>query len=369
MTCNKKSRKLIKNKPPCLKECFLQPIILLAVFFTLLAVIACGLVLGGDSEFHSRAKSVTNVIINAAENASETIYSTTGAMKEIKSYLTRVDTNSKAIEFLTSTSKRLDSQASDIETQTYKNKGLIYDGLNLVLIVFCWIFTVLSWFFFGAYFFVKNFVEDTCMAIEGFQMDPYNNSFSSILPCDQLLSAKSVLTDVSAGIYELVNKVNWNISTSYGDIFRICNPFSPPPVYEYQPWDCPATSKQIGDVPRVLKELACPNSIGEACNGGILIPDNYYNTVEAYCSSIQTLLDVYPEMEYLIQCRTVKDAFSEIHNKHCKPLRKYLRMVWTSLLLLSLVLVVLIIVCIIGAHCEQNHKSSSGSVNTDQPSL
>ncbi|KAL3641600.1 hypothetical protein CASFOL_012415 [Castilleja foliolosa] len=332
LACNKKSKKLIKKRPPCLKDCVIKPIIFLAVFFTLLAIIACGLVLGGDSEFHSRAKKVTNVIINAAENASETIYSTTKAMKEIKSYLTRVDSNSKAVESLTSTSQRLDSQASEIETQTNNNKGLINDGLNLVynyngddfvdscycnrstrndvlntvfnvlkfhrtlqvLIAFYWIFTVLSWFFFGAYFFVKNFVEDTCMAVEGFQMDPYNNSFSSILPCDQLLSEISVLTDVSKGIYELVNKVNWNISMSYGDIFHICNPFSPPPVYEYQPWDCPANSKKIGDVPRVLKQLACPDSIGGACTGGILIPENYYNTIEAYCYSIQTLLDASP---------------------------------------------------------------------------
>ncbi|KAL3641603.1 hypothetical protein CASFOL_012418 [Castilleja foliolosa] len=98
-------------------------------------------------------------------------------------------------------------------------------------------------------------------------------------------------------------QVNWNISMSYGDIFHICNPFSPPPVYEYQPRDCPANSKKIGDIPRVLKQLACPDSIG----GGILIPENYYNTIEAYCYSIQTLLDAYPGMEYLIINRHYDD--------------------------------------------------------------
>lgn len=58
-----------------------------------------------------------------------------------------------------------------------------------------------------------RFSGDTCTAIEEFQRDPYNNSLSSILPCNELRSAKSVLVDVSGGIYDLVNqvKVNSNI--------------------------------------------------------------------------------------------------------------------------------------------------------------
>ena len=40
-----------------------------------------------------------------------------------------------------------------------------------------------------------------------FQENPNNNSLSSILPCEQLLTAKSALTDVSSEIYDLVNKV------------------------------------------------------------------------------------------------------------------------------------------------------------------
>lgn len=52
-----------------------------------------------------------------------------------------------------------------------------------------------------------SFSGDTCTALENFQENPYNNTLSSILPCDELLSAESVLSDVSAGIYNLVNEV------------------------------------------------------------------------------------------------------------------------------------------------------------------
>lgn len=53
----------------------------------------------------------------------------------------------------------------------------------------------------------SRFEGDTCTALEDFQKDPYNSSLSSILPCNELLSAKSLLSDVSEGIYNLVNEV------------------------------------------------------------------------------------------------------------------------------------------------------------------
>ncbi|KAI3459793.1 hypothetical protein Pfo_016456 [Paulownia fortunei] len=390
-TC-KSSRKL-KKRSPCHKQCYLQPL-LFAVLFTLLAITATGLVLGGNAKFHSRAKTVIDIIIDTADEASDTIHNTTGAMKDMSSRLGDVNGSSEATGFLTSTSRRLDAQAADIARQASKNRRLIDKGLKIVyiittvtisltlvaviallvfgvlkfqrslqvLIVLCWLFTVLCWLFFGIYFFLQNFAGDTCTALESFQQDPYNNSLSSILPCDELLSAKSVLNDVSAGIYDLVNEVNTNISTSYGNIVQICNPFSPPPMHEYQPWDCPATSIRIGDIPQVLRMLACPDSEGEDCNGGILVSASYYNTVEAYSTSIQKLLDVYPGMESLVECQTVKDAFSEILQKHCSPLKRYVRMVWATLVFLSVVMVALVVVWTTRAHHNQNHHSLGGSV-------
>ncbi|KAK4381066.1 hypothetical protein Sango_3003500 [Sesamum angolense] len=206
------------------------------------------------------------------------------------------------------------------------------------------------------------FVGDTCTALESFQQNPYNNSLSSILPCDELLSAESVLDDVSVGIYDLVNEVNSNISRSYGNIVQICNPFSPPPMYEYQPWNCPATSIRIGDIPQVLRLLACPDTEGQTCNGGILVPAGYYNAVEAYTTSIQKFLDVYPGMDSLVQCETVEDAFDEILDEHCSPLKRYVRMVWAALVALSVIMVALVIFWTVSGRHNENHHSFGSSV-------
>uniref|UniRef100_A0A1S4DZ13 Uncharacterized protein n=1 Tax=Cucumis melo TaxID=3656 RepID=A0A1S4DZ13_CUCME len=90
-----------------------------------------------------------------------------------------------------------------------------------LFILLCWILIVLCWIFFGLYLFLNNFSSDTCKALEMFQENPNNNGLSSILPCEQLLTAKSVLTDV-----------NTQIAISYPDIALVCNPFLQPPYYE-----------------------------------------------------------------------------------------------------------------------------------------
>lgn len=84
--------------------------------------------------------------------------------------------------------------------------------------------------------------------------------------------------------------------------------------------------------------------------------------MEAYSNSIQSLLDAYPGMESLVECQSVKDAFSEILFKHCKPLKRYVRMVWVSMLFLSVIMMILVLIWMSQAHHEQNLDLSNGSV-------
>ncbi|XP_065868670.1 uncharacterized protein [Euphorbia lathyris] len=383
--CKTRRKENLKKNSPCHKQCYLWPI-LLAILFTILAITATGLVLGGNRKFHSRAKTVVDIIIDTADNASVTIYNTTGAMKEIRDNLDSSNvTSGQASSFLTDTSQTLDDQANDIARQARKNRRLIDKGLKIVyivtaviislnlvalialsvcgtlrikralnwLIVLCWILTALCWFFFGLYFFLGEFSSDTCTALENFQINPYNNSLSEILPCDELLEAKSALTDVSAGIYNIVNQVNENIT-----IVQVCNPFAGPPEYQYQADNCPSNSIRIEDIPNLLEPLTCSGP----CNDGEFIPMNDFRTMQSYTTSLQNLLDAYPGMESLIECQSVKNAFSEILTKHCKPLKKYVRMVWGSMLFLSLNMVFLVLIWTILARHEHEKHSSDHSV-------
>ncbi|KAK6266259.1 hypothetical protein QUC31_017096 [Theobroma cacao] len=130
--CKRKGKP--KTKSLCHNQFCLWPI-LLAVIFTILAIAASGLALGGTAKFHSEAKTVVNIIMRTANGASETIYNTTGAMKEMRDNLGETNGTGEATSFLTSTSEKLDVEAADIERQARKNRRLIDRGLKIVFII------------------------------------------------------------------------------------------------------------------------------------------------------------------------------------------------------------------------------------------
>ncbi|MED6144674.1 hypothetical protein PIB30_017775 [Stylosanthes scabra] len=375
----------VKKVFPCsYMKSFDLSIIPLAILLTMLAIVATGLVLAGSARFHSEAETSVGIIIKTANEASETINNTSGALKDMESNLVEGNVNNadEVSVKLDSTTERLDDASANIEKEASKNRRLINKGLKLVfvitivimslnlvavtvlsvsgvlrlkrilyfLITLCWLMTVICWIFFGVYFFLEKFSGDACTALDNFQENPYNNSLSSILPCDELLSAKSVLSGVSAGIYNLVNKVNENISgmqatTSYPNLVHVCNPFSAPPEYLYQPQNCPANTIRIGDIPKVLKPFT-----GSGSGSSFIISGSEYMRVEAFTSSIQDLLNAYPSMERLLECQLVKDAFSEILVEHCKPLKRYARMVWSGMVIVAVIMAVLVLLWTLKAH-------------------
>lgn len=74
---------------------------------------------------------MVGIIIDTADQASETIYSTTGAMKELDGNLENTDTRGVPRGFLTSASRKLDSEAGNIKRQARKNRRLIDKGLQI----------------------------------------------------------------------------------------------------------------------------------------------------------------------------------------------------------------------------------------------
>ncbi|KAK6930515.1 hypothetical protein RJ641_004609, partial [Dillenia turbinata] len=392
---SKRKRKLLKTSP-CHDHCYLWTIIL-AFVFTILAIVASGVVFGGNARFYSRANTVVDIIIDTANDASKTVYNTTDAMEDITNTLeASASGGGDASEFLNSTANELNSEAADIEDQARTNRHRIDLGLKIFyavttvivsstlialialttcgflklpralpwLIALCWSLAFFCWFFFGIYIFIENFSGDTCTALKGFQEDPYNNSLSSILPCDELLAAEPILFNLSEGIYNLVNQVNSEILPQLYPNVVICNPFSGPPDYDYQPENCPPNTTQIGDIPQVMMALICSDPDDESCEGE---SSGVYEMVESYTTSIQNLLNAYPEMENLVECQPVKDAFSEILQKHCKPLKRDVRMVWAAMVFLSMLTVCLVLIWTAITLHERKYHVPDGSVKPHSP--
>ncbi|XP_050884122.1 uncharacterized protein LOC127087287 isoform X2 [Lathyrus oleraceus] len=339
-------------------------LILLVLFLMLIAIVATGLVLVGSVRFHSEAKISVDIIIETANEASETIHNTTEALKGMENSLMEANVNIEASSNLDSTAEKLDDASENIEMQARKNRRLINKGLKIVfvttIVIMCLnllAVTVLS--VCGVLRLRRSlyiFSSDACIALDNFQENPYNNSLSSILPCQELLKAKPVLSEFSSGIYHLVNEVNANLSmqaASYPNPVHVCNPFSEPPNYFYQPENCPENAIRIGDIPKVLKS-------------GNFMTNSEYARVETYTNSIQDLLNVYPSMEHLLECQIVKDAFSQVLVHHCKPMKKYGKMAWVGMVFLGVVMVLLILLWTMKASFEHCYHVSDGSVKPQE---
>ncbi|XP_010672269.1 uncharacterized protein LOC104888858 isoform X3 [Beta vulgaris subsp. vulgaris] len=437
-SCCRTNNQQLKRRTPCHKPCYLFPIIL-STIFAILAIIASGVALEANMRFHSRAKTIMSVVIKTADQASNTIYNATGPMRKISANLQRQATDSVngvdgadaadiagAASFMASTSDKLDYAATGIERQAQKNRHLVERGLTILniltiitislnlaviialtvfgilrlrralhmLIIFGWLLTAICWLFFGSYFVLEKFSTDTCTALQDFRHNPDNSSLSSILPCDEFLSARTILSDVGLGIYEIVDQVNTNItllrSNSFPGLEYVCNPFSGPPEYLYQPGNCAADTITIGDIPQVrqgqllplnknsiltrsgglkrasflqvLKMFTCSENSGTSCQTAGIITTSEYNVIEAYTTSIQSLLNAYPDMKNLVDCQLVKDASSKILVNHCKPLKKCAQTTWISMLVLSVVMVILVPIWANFGHHEQKHHSANNVV-------
>jgi len=113
---------------------------------------------------------------------------------------------------------------------------------------------------------------------------------------------------------------------------------------------------------KALKPFTCPDAIDGSCDSLYYISGREYTRVEAYTNSIQDVLNVYPSVEHLLECKLVKEAFSEVLFNHCKPLKKFAEMVWLGMLFLAVFMVLLILLWTIKTRHEHRYNLSDGSV-------
>lgn len=107
----------------------------------------------------------------------------------------------------------------------------------------------------------------------------------------------------------------------------------------------------------------CFGDEDETCGNGKFIPGSEYEVIESYTSSVQNLLNMFPSIENLLGCQLVKDAFSQVLLKHCKPLKKFGRMTWAAMVSLAAVMVFLVVLWTIKAkNHDHSYHLSDGSV-------
>ncbi|KAJ4751569.1 envelope glycoprotein B [Rhynchospora pubera] len=370
--------------------------IFMGILFLLLTIIASAVAITGSLRFHSSAQSIKRIISRTALEASGTLYNVTKAVESMQN-LTSIYDGLANSSNLNSTAQSLSEEATNIQMKAEDSMRLVNRGINileLVTIVFvlmnllavliflvarplklkmvlsmiifvCWIFTSLFWIYFGLYFFLAEFSGDTCLALDEYQLNPQNSSLGTILPCSD--SANTMLEDVGTGIHNLIDQVNAEISavrsTDMPGLEYVCNPFSGPPEYLYQPDNCSSSTIKIGDIPQALRRYACLEIDEMDCTQAkYVISASEYGKIQVYTTSIQNILDVFPGMERLVNCQVVKDAFSEILLNECEPLNKNAHMTWAGMAVLSTFLMLFIIAWILESLHERRFHALDGLV-------
>ncbi|KAH9329672.1 hypothetical protein KI387_001780, partial [Taxus chinensis] len=283
--CWNKNRKKGLHDEPHSNEYYIWQFRII-ILLTIVAIISSGYVLAGNTRFHTRAKRIEKTILGAADMATETAHNVTSSMKTMQEELQPYDET--AYESLNRTAQTLQMAALDIHNRVYANKHAVDIGLRILyitvtvlvsfnlglvvsavavlflhwrqvfyLIIFiCSLLTTLSWLFFGFFYAIHIFADDSCLALKEYQDNPYNTTLNSILPCMDLEAADDTLAETRAGVHVLIGELNKNISrlqtspiSAIVNIPYVCDPFLGAPSYEYRPNECPNNTIQIGDIP------------------------------------------------------------------------------------------------------------------------
>nr|KYP52377.1 hypothetical protein KK1_025682 [Cajanus cajan] len=374
---------------PCLNHYYLH-IFFLLLFFTSLAIVASSFVLATSQKTLRRTEKLKESVVGIGEDALGTISKVIKTTNQMQFLL--LPYNPQICASLNSTTQDLRSnsrvirrfidksgQSIDKATHTSYIAHFVVLTINLVtlvaalvlmllhwrpgfiIIIFCfWILTSLCWFLTGFDFFLNTFADDACSAFEDFEENPQNSSLGSMLPCiDESFSGK-LIANIGYTIHRFIVELNTNMSVIYRLLgiseeneelmgaIKICDPFSGALNFSYVPQSCPQDAIRIGD----LSKITCHKEVStrEECRKeGRFLPEASYNMAHAYSRSIQDLLDIYPDLQTLAKCTVVKNKVAEIVSHQCRPIRMSTKLLWSSMLSLSIIMVVLVFTWLVEA--------------------
>ncbi|KAJ7952752.1 putative Transmembrane protein [Quillaja saponaria] len=358
---------------------------LLVLFLTSVAIIASSLVISANQSTLRRTGKLKEIVVGGGDVAVQKLGKVTKTLKQMQVLLLPYD--KEISSRLNTTMDRLRKESHTI--QHFVDQGgrsinqiihsayithvviitinLLMLMASLVLLILhwrpglfiitfcCWVLTIVFWLSTGVDFFIYNFADDTCLIFQDFDENPQTNTLALMLPCMNETYSTQMMTEIGFSIHNYIIELNTKIavitqlvglnaqSEASGGVIQICDPFSQAPNHTYIPDSCPPKSILIGNLPSMLLRFTCQNkdSPKECSSNGKFIPEDSYNMVRAYSSSIQQLINIYPDLKSLSECKFVKDMVSELVWHQCKPLKVSIRLLWASMLSLSIVMMVL----------------------------
>ncbi|XP_061338920.1 uncharacterized protein LOC133285672 [Gastrolobium bilobum] len=335
---------------PCLNHFYLH-IFFLLLFLTSLAIVASSFVLATSQKTLQRTEKLKETVLDIGEDALGTLGRVCSSFRCSNHQLSDTGCSTRQLIDINLVSLIVCSLCcfDSVLLLLHWRPGFI------IIIFLFWILTSLCWFLTGFDFFLHTFADDACSALEDFEENPQNSSLGSMLPCMNESFSGNLIAQIGNTIHNFIVELNSNMSVIYrllgvGEeneelmgVIKICDPFSGSPNYSYIPQNCPQDAIRIGDLPKILARFTCheEDKREECTKKGRFLPEASYNMAHAYSRSIQDLLDIYPDLERLSKCTIVKNKIAEIVLHQCRPIRIWTRLLWSSMMSLSIIMVVL----------------------------
>ncbi|KAK1433145.1 hypothetical protein QVD17_10051 [Tagetes erecta] len=378
----------------------------LIAMFILIAIIFSSLILVANQSSLHRSKTLMDTIFGAASNMKQTIEAVMQGFLKIRALLQPYDRQTSELLNRVTNQMRKETvsiqnfveearQASNRAMKAVYIANLVFVTANMVVLVtgcvilflhwypgfiiltvVCWILTTVSWILTGFDFFFHIFAGDTCAAFEDFEQNQNskNNGIMSILSsCSNLSTSDKFMAKIGYTVHKYIAQSNSEIASlafkmiqpndQSDDSFmiqKICDPFSGPPNYTYTPGNCQQDAIQIHDLPSILSTLTCEkNTPSEICKSeGRFFPQSRYGKTMAYIQSVENLIAAYPDLQSLAGCTPLKHAIADIASHQCKPFRASVKLLWASILTLSIDLTILTLFWIIKAYQEKGRHFS-----------
>ncbi|KAM6564157.1 hypothetical protein CsatB_024155 [Cannabis sativa] len=283
------------------------------LFFTILAIAASSLVLLANQSSMKRMENLKGTILSVGGEVRRSLKHVMKAMTHMQYLLVAYDPTMAST--LNTTTHRLGSESRIVQYFVDKNgqsieraiqisyvAHIVVVATNLVLITAALVLILLHWY--PAFVFLA---EDTCYAFKDFESNPEKSSLSTMLPCMDSSYSNKMMAQIGYIVHTFITQVLASFTCYEND-----------------------------NVERCLRD-------------GKFVSEEIYNMASAYSRSTQDILNVYPDLQSLSECKLVKDKFSYVVLNECVPFQVAVRLLWLSMLSLSVIMVVLVLIWFIKA--------------------
>lgn len=377
--------------------------LILLVLFTVAAIVGCIVLYTGQGKFDKSTGRTLNYVVEQANN---TVYD----LRNVSDYLSAAKNIGVARFFLggdiqthiDAIDAKINSSATTLADKTKENSDRIENVLHKVrlsliiiaavmllltflgflfsifgmeslvsiLVVIGWILVTGTFVLCGVFLLLHNVVADSCVAMDQWVDHPTaHTALDDILPCvDNATATETLLQSkqVSSKLNDVVNQVitnlcNLNVPPAAGPplffnqsgplVPLLCNPFQA----DLTDRACATGEVELRNATEVWKNYVCEVSAGGVCTTvGRLTPD-YYKQMSAAVNVSFGLYRYGPDLVALEDCTFVRDTFKEITVEYCPDLKKYVKLIYTGLVMVSAAVMLSLIFWVIYAR-ERRHR-------------